>query len=68
MPYGDDKGSDEKRSTGGVNTTPRRMLENKDLELSMLAIAELETQLKDGDTPADKHKSAVYILNKVADI
>jgi len=67
MPPFDDPEDNKKINREGVKVAPRRIIEDKYIELSTLAMAELETQLKDGDETA-KYKSASYILNKVADI
>ena len=67
MPPFDDPEDNKKINRKGVKAAPRRILDDKYIELSTLAMAELETQLKDGDESA-KYRSASYILNKVADL
>jgi len=67
MPF-DDEEDAKKINKLGVNNTPKRKLENKYLELSLLAMAEVEEQLLNGEKTDERYKSATYILNKCADI
>jgi hypothetical protein len=67
MPFDDEEHS-KKINRGGVNATRKRRIENKYLELSELALAEVETQLTEGSDEGIRFRAAKKVLDEVSSI